>query len=228
MANPLIVVIGAGPGIGTAVARRFGQAGYDCALVARDPAKLESLGRQLQSEGLTTGWSPVDVTDSDALARAITAFARQSGEVKHVHFNPSAYTDKDALELTADELLADVRLGVASLLTAVQAARPFMQPGARVTATGGGSADKPSKRAASLGVQKAALRNLVTALDARLAADEIRACSLTVAGTIRPGTAFDPALIAEAIYTASQSESEFWEAEVRFDGRSEHSSTRAD
>ena len=29
MGNPVIVVLGAGPGVGGAVARRFGQAGYD-------------------------------------------------------------------------------------------------------------------------------------------------------------------------------------------------------
>ncbi|MEJ7707126.1 MAG: SDR family oxidoreductase [Nocardioidaceae bacterium] len=138
----------------------------------------------------------------------------------HLHFNPSAFTGKDALELTADELLSDVGLGVASLLTAVQAARPFMPAGARVTATGGGTADRPWKTAASLGVQKAALRNLVTALDARLAEDDIRACSITIAGTVKPGTAFDPDLIADAIYTASQSDSEFWTSEIRFEGRS--------
>ena len=220
MANPTIIVIGTGPGIGAAVARRFGQAGYDCALVARNADKLQSLGRQLQEEGITTGWTPLDVTDSQALTSAVTRFAEHSGEINHLHFNPSAFTDKDALELTAGELLADVGLGVASLLTAVQAARPFLPPGARVTATGGATADKPWKRAASLGVQKAALRNLVAALDARLLEDDIRACSITVAGTVKPGTAFDPALIADAIYTASQSDSEFWESEIRFDGRS--------
>ncbi len=219
MASPLLIVAGAGPGLGAAVAHRFGRAGYDCALLARTPDRLESLGRQLQEAGVTTGWTPVDLTDSDALTHAIKRFGEHSGAINHLHFNPSAFTDKDALELNADELLADVRLGVASLVTAVQAARPFMRAGARVTATGNATADKPWKRAASLGVQKAALRNLVTALDMRLAEDGIRACTVTVAGTIRTGSAFDPSLIADAIYAASQSESEFWEPEIRFDGR---------
>jgi hypothetical protein len=70
-----------------------------------------------------------------------------------------------------------------------------------------------------LGVQKAGLRNLVTALDAALASDDIRAMSLTVAGDVKEGTPFDPAHIADAIYEAGQTDSEFWDTEIRFTGR---------
>jgi NAD(P)-dependent dehydrogenase (short-subunit alcohol dehydrogenase family) len=101
----------------------------------------------------------------------------------------------------------------------VQAALPFMPPGARVTATGGATADRPWQQAASLGVQKAALRNLVTALDSALSGHGIRAMSLTVAGTVQEGTPFDPLFIADALYEASQTESEFWASEIRFTGR---------
>jgi NAD(P)-dependent dehydrogenase (short-subunit alcohol dehydrogenase family) len=219
MTNPVVIVVGAGPGIGAAVARRFGRAGYAPALIARSPDKLEELGKQLQSEGFTTGWTPVDVTDGPALSAAVERFGGFSGSIGHLHFNPSAFTAKDPLTLTADELLGDLRLGVASLLTAVQAARPFMSAGARVTATGGATADRPWSAAASLGVQKAALRNLVTALDTALAPDDIRAMSLTVVGDVKEGTPFDPSYIAEAIYEVSQTESEFWATEIRFTGR---------
>ncbi|MBA2560687.1 MAG: SDR family oxidoreductase [Propionibacteriales bacterium] len=219
MGNPVIVVVGAGAGIGAAVARRFGQEGYDAALIARSPGKLQQLGQLLQAEGITATWAPADVTDDDAVTAAIERFGQHGGSIRHLHFNPSAFTAKDALELGVEELLNDVRLGVASLLTAVRAARPFMSAGARVTSTGGGTADRPWPQAASLGVQKAALRNLVMSLDAALAPDDIRAMSLTVAGNIKDGTPFDPTYIADAIYQASQTDSEFWVNEVRFIGR---------
>ena len=218
-AGQAAIVVGAGPGIGMAVARRFGQAGYQPALLARSEAKLEQLGKQLQQEGYTTGWSAVDVIDEAALREAVSRLGEHSGSIGHVHYNPSTFRRSDALSLTPDELLADVRLGAASLLTAVQAALPFMPAGARVTATGGATADRPWQQAASLGVQKAALRNLVTALDAALSGHGIRAMSLTVAGTVQEGTPFDPAFIADALYEASQTESEFWASEIRFTGR---------
>src|SRR5436190_18837451 len=110
MGNPVIIVLGAGPGLGAAVARRFGKAGYDVALVSRAPDALEELGRTLQSEGITTGWTPVDLTEAAALTEAIHRFGGHSGQIDHLHFNPSAFTPKNPLELSVAELLADVGL----------------------------------------------------------------------------------------------------------------------
>jgi NAD(P)-dependent dehydrogenase (short-subunit alcohol dehydrogenase family) len=219
MSDPVIVVVGAGPGIGAAVARRFGRAGYGVALIARTPEPLDQLGEQLQSEGITTGWTALDATDEPALTAAIDRFGNFSGAIQHLHFNPSAFTAKNPLELGVDDLLEDIRLGVGSLLTAVRAARPFMSTGARITATGGATADKPWAAAASLGVQKAALRNLVTSLDATLAPDGIRAMSLTVAGTVKDGTPFAPDLIADTLYDLAHTDDEFWATESRYTGR---------
>ena len=218
MANPVIVVLGAGPGVGAAVARRFGQAGYDPALISRSEEQLGELGRELQSEGFTTGWTAADLTDSDALIAAISRFGQHAGAIQHLHFNPSVTRMKNVLTLTVDELVADVRVSIGSLITAVQAARPFMSSGARITATGSRAADHPWADATTLGIQKAGLRNLVQAIDATLAPDGIRAMSLTVNGTLAPDSPFDPRHVADAIFDASQTEHEFWSSEVRFDG----------
>jgi hypothetical protein len=80
---------------------------------------------------------------------------------------------------------------------------PYLSEGARIRATGGGSADRPWSSAASLGVQKAALRDLVAALDSQLESDDIRGMSLTVAGTVQAGTPFAPHRIADAFLAAT-------------------------
>jgi NAD(P)-dependent dehydrogenase (short-subunit alcohol dehydrogenase family) len=218
MGNPVILVVGAGPGIGASVARRFGGKGYDVALVSRSEGALSSLGEALQSEGITTGWSALDITDESALRAAVERFGRTVGHLDVLHFNPSAFTQKDPLALTVEELLADVRLGVAPLLTLVQAARPFLSRGARIVATGSAAADLPSHRAASLGVQKAGLRNLIHSVDTTLAEDGIRAVSVTVNGTLERGTAFDPDRVAEALYAAVHQPEDAWQVEVPYDG----------
>lgn len=218
MRNPVIVVVGAGPGLGASVARRFGREGYDVALLSRDADQLEELGTALQAEGITTGWAALDVTDDAALREAISRFAGHAGQLDVLHFNPSAFRRKDPLALTPDELLADVRLGVGALLTAVQAARPFMRAGARVTATGSMAADEPWNEAASLGVQKAGLRNLVRSIDTTLRPDGIRAVTVTVRGALGKGTRFDPDLVADAIYAATRQDEEHWQVEVPYAG----------
>jgi NAD(P)-dependent dehydrogenase (short-subunit alcohol dehydrogenase family) len=122
------------------------------------------------------------------------------------------------LQLTADELLADVAVGVGALLTSVQAARPFMSDGARITVTGSMAADEPSAGAASLGVQKAGVRNLVHSIDARLAADGIRAVSVTVRGALGAEGAFTPDRVAAAIVAAARQDASAWRAEVPYSG----------
>ena len=120
--------------------------------------------------------------------------------------------------MSADDLLADVRLGVAPLLTLVQAAKPFLRPGGRIVATGSMAADRPWHEAASLGVQKAGLRNLIRSVDATLRDEGVRAVSLTVNGTLERGTAFDPDRVADAIHGAVSRADDDWQVEVAYDG----------
>ena len=67
-------------------------------------------------------------------------------------------------------------------------------------------------------MQKAGLRNLVRSIDATLAPDGIRAVSVTVNGSLRRGTRFDPDLIADALYAASRQDPEAWLSEFPYDG----------
>jgi NAD(P)-dependent dehydrogenase (short-subunit alcohol dehydrogenase family) len=218
MTRRVLLVLGAGPGLGLAVARRFGAAGYATELIARDTTSLERACADLAGEGVDATWVAADLADEEQLRAAVRTVGSRRGHIDVLHFNPSVFRHSDPLQLRVDELLADVAVGAAALLTAVQAARPWLGSGARVTATGSMAADQPWHEAASLGVQKAALRNLVLSLDRTLEPDGIRATSLTVNGTLAAGTAFSPERVAEALFTAATAEAGAWRPEVRYDG----------
>ncbi len=199
MSNPLTVVVGAGPGIGAATARRFAALGHDIALVARDEGRLAELGAALQAQGATVGWTAADVSDETALADAINRFADHTGRLDVLVVNPSRYRGLRSYETSAADLLADLAVGTAPLLTAARAALPAMraQRTGTILATGGGSADTPFPGAATLGVQKAALRNLVLALAEDLRPDGIHVATVTVRGTVKDGTPFAPDVVAD-------------------------------
>ena len=218
MSNPVLLVLGAGPGLGLAVARRFGTDGFDVALVARSADTLAPLGSALGEIGVRTVLAPLDLTDSAGLTDLVTRIGTAAGRIDVLHFNPSAFRPKDPLHLTADELLDDLRLGVAPLLPAVQAARPFMSAGARILVTGSAAADRPWNQAASLGVQKAAVRNLVISLDATLAPEGIRAVAVQINGTLGPDGPFSPGPVADALYAATMRLDEEWTVHVPYDG----------
>lgn len=219
MADKVIVVIGAGPGVSGSVARRFAAEGYAVGLLGQDQQVLDELVEDLEGRGATVGHAAVDITDDRAARDAVRRMGEHTGRIDVLHFNPSAWRQRTPMELTVPELLEDVTLGVGALLTTVQAARPFMSAGGRVTATGSMAADQPSHEAASLGVQKAGLRNLVHSLDATLRPDGIRAVSVTVRGTLSREGAFTPDRVAEAIHAAAtRPDDDAWTSEVPYAG----------
>lgn len=218
MSRPVIVIVGAGPGVSGSVARRFARDGHDVGLVGIDEQQLRDLATDLEAAGAAVDHTVADLTDAGAATAAVTGLGERFGRIDVLHFNPSAFREKDPLELTVPELLQDVTLGVGALLTTVQAARPFMSRGGRVTATGSMAADQPWHRAASLGVQKAGLRNLVRSLDTTLEPDGIRAVSVTVRGTLSEEGPFTPDRVAEAIHAAAHQDGSEWRAEIPYAG----------
>jgi NADP-dependent 3-hydroxy acid dehydrogenase YdfG len=218
MSRPVIVVVGAGPGVSGSVARRFADEGYDVGLLGVDRQVLDDLTADLEGLGATVLPAQIDITDTDAATAAVRAAGEAWGRIDVLHFNPSAYREKDPLELTVPELLEDVALGVGALLTAVQAARPFLAAGSRVSVTGSMAADRPWHGAASLGVQKAGVRNLVRSLDDALAPEGIRAVSVTVRGTLAREGSFTPDRVADAIWRAVTTGEAEWASEVPYAG----------
>ena len=216
--RPVIVVVGAGPGVSGSVARRFADEGYDVALLGQDQAVLDELAADCEARGAAVGHAVADVTDEQAARDVVRRFGEHTGRIDVLHFNPSAFREKDPLSLTVTELLEDVALGVGALLTVVQAARPYMSAGARVSVTGSMAADDPWEGAASLGVQKAGVRNLVRSLDKTLSKDGIRAVSVTVRGTLAKEGAFTPDRVAEALWSAITTADTDWRSEVPYSG----------
>ena len=218
MSRPVIVVVGAGPGVSGSVARRFADEGYDVGLLGQDQAVLDELVRDLEARGAAVGHAVVDITDERAARDAVRRMGEHTGRIDVLHFNPSAFREKDPMSLTVAELLEDVALGVGALLTVVQAARPFMSAGGRVSVTGSMAADEPWEKAASLGVQKAGVRNLVHSLDKTLAPDGIRAVSVTVRGSLAREGAFTPDRVADALWAAVTTDDAQWRSEVPYAG----------
>lgn len=214
----MYLVLGAGPGLGLGVARRFAQEGYVAVLATRHAEQAEPLAETLRGEGHQAAGVGVDLTDPDDVDAVVRAIGEEHGRIDVLHFNPSAWREKDVLHLTVAELLEDVVLGAGALLPAVQAAKPYMQPGARVLVTGSAAADKPSPGVASLGVQKAAVRNLVTSLDRTLAADGVRAVAVQINGVLAKEGPFTPPPIAEAMWQAVSRSDDDWSPHVPYDG----------
>ncbi|TNM39591.1 SDR family oxidoreductase [Nocardioides albidus] len=213
-----VLIAGAGPGVSGSLARLYAAEGGSVGLLGTEEDVLARLRAEVEAAGALAGSTVVDLTDDTATRSAVTRMAEHVGHLDVVHFNPSAYREKDPLSLTPDELLADVHLGVGALLSVLQAARPFMGPGGRVTVTGSMAADSPWAGAASLGVQKAGLQNLVRSIDVTLKDDGIRAVSVTVRGLLKKEGPFAPDNVARALRAAIDQDEADWSSEIPYTG----------
>jgi NAD(P)-dependent dehydrogenase (short-subunit alcohol dehydrogenase family) len=124
--------------------------------------------------------------------------------------------------LTPEAALADFAVNVAGALAATRAVLPGMRAAGRGTIlfTGGGLALDPTGwlPAASLAIGKAGLRSLAQTLHAELAPQNIHAGTVTIAGMVAAGTAFDADRIAQAFWAMHEDAPGAFRGEIIFKG----------
>lgn len=196
---PHLLIIGAGPGISAATARRFGREGYAVGLVARREETLAELGAALRDDGVRTGWANAEAGDPASLTDAVRRLVGELGPAEVVLYNVSVGREVTVAELTPEDLLGDLAAGAVGLQTAVRAVLPGMRErgGGTVLVTGGGSADRPIRSMATLGVQKAALRALAEVQAIALADDGVHVATVTVRGFVGEDRRITPHRVAE-------------------------------
>jgi NAD(P)-dependent dehydrogenase (short-subunit alcohol dehydrogenase family) len=196
MERRLAVIAAAGPGMGLAVARRFAREGFDLALIARDAAALERHAAPLPARAYSA-----DLTEEASVRDTFARIAAEQGGAEVLVFNAGAWHEGPAMATPPAAFHRDLMLCATAALACAQAVHPAMRERGRGTMlfTGGGLALRPEygRGVASLTAGKSALRGLVHAMAAELAEDGIRAGTITIAGMVKPGTAFDPDRIAE-------------------------------
>jgi short-subunit dehydrogenase len=77
-----LIIIGAGPGLGLSLAKRFGERGFQVALVARSGARLDALANELDGLGIAGRGFVADVLDGERLGVVLLYERRDRFEVK--------------------------------------------------------------------------------------------------------------------------------------------------
>jgi short-subunit dehydrogenase len=215
-----MAIVGMGPGVAAAVARRFGREGFAVAALARRADELSAQTDALAAAGITARAYTADAADPSSLAAALAQVSANQGAPSVLVYNAAGVRYKPLAQLGADELIADLRVSIGGALAAAQAVLPAMREQGQGTLlfTGGGFAFEPMAAMASLGVGKAGIRNLAFSLFAELKDAGIHAATVTIGGLVKPGTAFDPDKIAEAYWTLHAQPKGSFEREVVFKG----------
>ena len=214
-----LLLVGAGPGLGMAVARRFAAGGYKVTLVARSPDRLRDLAGTLAETGASITSLTADASDPDALGARMRELYLGNGAPGVIVYNAVMGAPDRLLSSSAAHLQAAYSVDVIGAIVVAQAAAPAMRAAGSgiILVTGGGFADHPIPALASVSLGKAALRSAATMLGADLEPDGIRVATLTIAGQIAAGTSFDPERIAERYWEVVHTDGP-WQTEFRFTG----------
>ena len=200
-----LVIVGAGPNLGLAVARRFGREGFAVGLVSRTESRLVELAGQLRLDGITSAGAAADIRDSDALAAAIAKLADELGPVEVLEYSPLPAREfmKPILETTADDVRGPLEFSVLGAVAATQAVIGPMREAGRGTIlfTTGGAAVNPYPERAGVGISFAGEVAYARMLHDAVRNDGIHVAHIAIAGQIAPGADNEPDDIAEVLWT---------------------------
>ncbi len=217
--NHHLLLVGAGPGLGMAVARRFASDGYRVTLVARSTDGLRELADSLADTGARIDTAAADASDPEGLRARMSEVFNEQGAPGLIIYNAVMGAPDTLLGSSAEHLQTAYTVDVIGAIVVAQVAAPAMRAAGSGTiiVTGGGFADYPIPALATISLGKAALRSAATMLGADLEPDGIRVATLTIMGQIVAGTAFDPENIATRYWEVVTSDGP-WQAEFRFTG----------
>jgi len=188
-----IAIIGAGRGLGAAVARRFGAEGFSVALISRNQGKLDALAEDLGKDGVHARGFTADVRDPDSIAAALEAATETLGPIEVLQYSPLPQKDfmRPVLETTPADLKGPVEFSIYGPVAAVHQVVPGMrflgENRGTILFVNGGSAVKPGRSVTGTSVAFAGQAAYVQLLNEVLGEEGIQVSQLIIGGRIIEG-----------------------------------------
>ena len=183
MSKPVCVVIGAGPGNGAAFGRKFVDAGYRVALLARSADKVQTMAAELGDDARGYGYDAVDAAAADAVFSRIV---EELGPVDTLVYNAGSGSFKSIDEATIDDFENGWRTNTLGCVIAAKKVIPGMREagGGNIVIIGATASLRGGARAAPFASAKAAQRSLAQSLARQLGPDGIHVSYVIIDGVI--------------------------------------------
>jgi NAD(P)-dependent dehydrogenase (short-subunit alcohol dehydrogenase family) len=206
------IVIGVGPGVGLAVARRFVREGMPAGLIARSERSVKAAVDELA--GADVLGVAADSTDETGLRAALDRVVERYGVPDVVVYN-AALIQADAIgDLTARQHLDAWAVNVGGAITTAAHLLPAMAERGSGTFLVTGGMPVPKPQYASLSLGKAGLRALITLLHQQYGEAGVHAAGVTIGGGVAPGSDWDPDDIADHYWRLHRQTRPEWLHEV--------------
>jgi len=100
------VVVGVGPGLGRAVAARFGAEGFTVVLVARDASRLAEYRSQLEKAGTDVGTVSADAAEPESTASGFQVIREKWNDPDVLVYNAGAFERGNVVDVSPEKFCA--------------------------------------------------------------------------------------------------------------------------
>ncbi|MGG0588498.1 SDR family NAD(P)-dependent oxidoreductase [Priestia megaterium] len=187
-----IVIVGAGPGLGMSIAKKFGKNGFRVALIARNEEKLNQLVIELEQLGIEAASFQADILNKDQISLAFATIKEKYGFIDVVEYSPTPSIDTvtNALDVTEENALYQFQFNVLGAISSIREVLPDMldrQSGALLF-TAGGAAVNPVPMMGNVGIAVSGLRNYIFNLNSELKEKGIYAGHISIGIWMQPNS----------------------------------------
>ena len=191
MNGQVAAILGVGPGLGTAVARRFAREGFAVALMARSEASVAGARKGIEGDGGTALPVLVDATDPASVEEAFGRVRDETGDPEVFVYNAGAFQMGGILEIPPERFNECFRANCAGAFYAAQQVLPAMIEAERGTIllTGATASLRGSARFSALAVGKFGLRALAQSMAREFGPQGIHVAHVIIDGQINTPSA---------------------------------------
>lgn len=183
------VILGVGPGLGAAAARRFAAAGFAVAIAARTAEKLDPIVAAIGKAGGKAIALTADATNEAEVTELVARTERDLGPLGVAIYNASGRVVKSVLELTGAEVEEAWRRSCLGgfFLGREAAKRMVTRESGTILFTGATSAMRGSANFAAFAIGKFGLRALAQSMARELGPKGIHVAHVNIDGPINTG-----------------------------------------
>ena len=221
-------ILGVGPGLGAAVARRFAREGFAVALMARREQSVAGVQEEIEGAGGRALPVSADATDPASVAAAFDEVRSNLGAPEIFVYNAGAFQMGGILDLSPEKFDECFKANCAGAFYAAQQVLPAMVDAGRGTVllTGATAALRGSARFSALAVGKFGLRALAQSMAREFGPQGIHVAHVVIDGQINTQrvremssereehTMLSPNAIAEAYWQLHSQDRTAWTLEL--------------
>ncbi len=126
--SEIVVITGAGAGVGRATVRAFAKAGYDVGLIGRDLERLEAAAAEVRAAGRRACVAPADVADAHAVDAAADKIEHDLGPITVWVNNAMATVFAPVSDTTPEEIKRGTEVTYFGTVHGTMAALRHMRP----------------------------------------------------------------------------------------------------